>query len=68
MKIKIIRNTVANKVPVFEGQVIETSDVDAKYLIGIGKAVKFDETAQPIVETADKKPAAVETTAKAVKK
>lgn len=38
MKVKIIRNTVANKVPVFEGEIVELPEQEAKDLIAIGKA------------------------------
>lgn len=39
MKIKIVRNTVVNGMPVETGKIVETSERDAKYLIGLGKAM-----------------------------
>lgn len=38
MKIKITRDTVANKEPVFMGDVVDLEEQEAKYLIAIGKA------------------------------
>ena len=43
MKVKIIRGTVANKVAVTPGEVIETNDRDGKYLIALGKAEAVEE-------------------------
>ena len=62
MKIKILRGTVVNGEAVTEGQVVETSEADAAYLINLGKAIAIGE---PVIETADApEPVAVETTAK----
>ena len=38
VKIKILRTTVCGGKPVEKGKVIDASDKDANYLIGIGKA------------------------------
>jgi hypothetical protein len=40
MKIKIIRNTVAEGKDVFEGEVVEVSDSVGRMLIRMGKAVE----------------------------
>ncbi len=65
MKIQLTRNTVVNGQPRAEGEVVEVSDQDGKFLIAIKKAVKFVEPAKeegvettplPDVETADAKP------------
>ena len=42
MKIKILRTTVADSKFVRAGEVVEVSDVDAKTLILLGKAVLAD--------------------------
>lgn len=38
MKVKILRNTVANKRPVEVGEIIDLPDAEARFLIAIGKA------------------------------
>jgi hypothetical protein len=43
MKIKIIRGTVIDGKDVFQGQVVEVSDVVGKMLIQIGKAEEIKE-------------------------
>jgi len=43
MKIQLTRNTVVNGQPRAEGEVVEVSDQDGKFLIAIKKAVKFVE-------------------------
>lgn len=54
IKVKILRNTVANKQPVFEDDIVDLVDVEAKYLIGLGKAVAVGEAkAKPAIETAE---------------
>ena len=58
MKIKILRGTVVNGEAVVEGQVVETSEADAAFLITLGKATAI---AEPTIETADKPAVAVET-------
>ena len=50
MKVKILRNTVANGQPVEVGQIVDVSESDAAMLIGIGKAEAVNEKA---IETAD---------------
>jgi len=47
MKIKIIRNTVADGKDVFEGEVVEVSDTVGKMLIRMGKAVEVTEEVKP---------------------
>ena len=42
MKIIVLKQTVAAKVVVRPGDVIDVSDADGKYLIGAKKAVKHD--------------------------
>ncbi len=58
MKVRIVRNTVANKQPVEAGQILELPEPDARLLIAAGKAV-FDESVtisdQPEIETAELK-------------
>lgn len=79
MKIKITRDTVANKEPVFVGDVVDLDEQEAKYLIAIGKATPLSasQTSPQMpadaghlegeVETADlKRP--LETSVKKVKK
>lgn len=62
IKVKITRNTVANKQPVFEGEIHELPDLEAKYLIGLGKAVGVGEAkSAPAIETAELSQANVET-------
>ena len=58
MKIKILRGTVVNGEAVVEGQVVETSEADAAFLITLGKATAI---AEPTIETADKPAVSVET-------
>ena len=53
MKIKILRNTVANKIAVLEGQIVDVPDAEGKYLIGIGKAVAVEVKGAKPIETAD---------------
>lgn len=54
MKVKITRNTVANKVAVFEGEVHDLPESEAKFLIALGKAIAIEtEPQQPKIETAD---------------
>lgn len=54
MKIKILKNTVANKGFVRAGEVVEVSDSDAKALILLGKAIaadgKLDVAPEPVEE------------------
>ena len=38
MRIRILKNTVANKRPVKIGQVVEVPDNEGKFLVSIGKA------------------------------
>ena len=65
MKIRILRGTVANKVAVEPGEIVDTNDGDGKYLIALGKAEAVEETAEksaphkkgPAKETATRKPA-----------
>jgi len=74
MKVQIVRDTVAGKKPVFVGEVVELPELEARELIVMKKAVVFAEPAfipSPSpekdggeIETADLKPAGVETTAK----
>lgn len=69
MKIQLTRNTVVNGQPRAEGEVVEVSDQEGKFLIAIKKAVAYvepeiapakEEDAEtaplPGVETADAKP------------
>ena len=61
MKIKMMRNTVVGGQDVSEGQLVEASEAEARYLIGIGKAVAVSES--PSIETGDAAAAdAIETT------
>ena len=55
IKVKITRNTVANKQAVVEGQIVELPDSEAKFLIGIKKAVLVETKGRsdPAIETAD---------------
>jgi len=47
MKIKIIRNTVADGKDVFKGEVVEVSDSIGRMLIQMGKAIEVTEEAKP---------------------
>ena len=55
MKIKIIRNTVADGKDVFEGEVLEASDSVGRMLIQMGKAVEVAEEAKTKEEVKPKK-------------
>ena len=62
MKVKILRNTVANRKPVEIGQIVELSKQESEYLIARKMAEIAVEPvivaqAAPIIETADLKPA-----------
>ena len=61
MKIKMLRDTVADGRPVFAGKVEEVSDRDAKYLVSIGKALFVNEVDKPaddgVLRVNDTKPA-----------
>lgn len=48
MKIKIIRNTVAQGKPVFVGQELDASKEEARLLISLGKAEGVAEKAAPV--------------------
>lgn len=59
MKVRIIRNTIANKEQVFVGQILELSESEARLLIAAGKAVaenSVEISQNPEVETADFQP------------
>jgi len=47
MKIKIIRNTVAEGKDVFEGEVVEVRDFIGRMLIQMGKAKEVKEEEKP---------------------
>jgi broad-specificity NMP kinase len=55
MKIKIIRNTVAEGKDVFEGEVVEVSDPVGRMLIQMGKAEEVTEEAKIKEEAKPKK-------------
>ena len=59
MKVKIIRNTIAQKRQVAPGEILEVSKGEAVQLIGANKAIALKESA---VETTDAPVAEVETT------
>ena len=42
MKVKIIRNTIANGAPVVAGEEVDLPENEAKFLIAIGKATPSD--------------------------
>ena len=68
MKVKILRNTVANKKAVNEGAIVEVSEIEGKFLVSIGKAVEIarpEAPSAPSMETTDAEPPAMESTAKA---
>ena len=59
MKVRIVRNTVANKEPVEAGQVLDLPEAEARLLIAAGKAEADNSviiTEAPVVETADVQP------------
>lgn len=63
MKVRIVRNTVAQGQPVEVGQILELPEADARLLIAAGKAVAEESVTisdQPEIETADLKTDAVE--------
>jgi hypothetical protein len=49
MKVKILKNTVADKKPVKAGDIVDLKDKEAKYLVGIKKATTD-------LKSGDKKP------------
>lgn len=69
LKVKIIRATIANKQAVVEGQIVELSDHEAKFLIGIGKAVAVESKGKAApIETAMLEPNAESTDMKSPRK
>jgi hypothetical protein len=56
MKIKILQDTCIYGVPAYVGAVVDATDLDANYLINLGKAeIVKDEPAPPIVEAPAKR-------------
>ena len=58
MKVRIVRNTIANKQAVDVGKILELSEAEARLLIAAGKAVEEKSVTisdQPEIETADLK-------------
>lgn len=70
MFIRIIRDTVANKRPVFAGDLLEVGEDEGRYLIGIQKAVRveYNPQAAPKIETAERVVPNVESTERKPKK
>ena len=50
MQVKILRTTVADKRFVRAGVVVDLSDIDARALILLGKAVLADAAPEPVAE------------------
>jgi hypothetical protein len=50
VKIKMTRHTVCDGRPVKAGDIVETSHIDANYLISIGKAVKYVDPDAPAAD------------------
>ena len=53
MQVKILRTTVADKRFVRAGVVVDLSDIDARALILLGKAVLADAVPEPVTEVLD---------------
>lgn len=62
MRVRITQDTVADRRPVYVGEVVDLSDVDAATLLLMGKAVVVsdapDVVPDAVVPTVDGKPAA----------
>jgi len=64
LRVRFIRNTIAQKQQVLEGDVLDLPEQEARFIVAAGKAVFVKEDAAPevAIETADVKPEAMEST------
>lgn len=53
MRVRILRNTIADKRQVRAGEVCDLSDADARTLLQLGKAERVTDEAPPVVAPLD---------------